>query len=407
MRRLDAPGRITGLDAARAVAILGMIATHVFPLLQADPSGALTPTWVGVSLTGVSSALFVVLAGVGLTLLTKNATDIWASRVQLALRAIVLLVIGLLLGLAGSSVAIILVHYGVLFLLAMWFINLSKRALTITAISWVILAPLVHGVLTRFMQVQAGGATAYAENWRLWNSPTLFDVLQQPGLTLWDIIFTGYYPVISFLGYILIGMAIGRTNLTKLSTGLSLLACGAGCYLAFRGVGRWLLTEPSFAARISHTTAVPVDQLPAMASTGAGINTDLVMGAPQWFGLAIPHSGAPLDIYSTTGAAIGIIGLFLVLTRSGLLRKVLFPLSATGMVALTAYVVHVLITAAWPTNWSQTMQADNPLWSDAWIMLGVHWGIVVVIGVVVYFAGVRGPLEAMLRKISNVAKEKS
>src|SRR5690625_5913986 len=167
MSRLDVPGRITGLDTARAVAILGMIATHVFPLMQADPSGALTPTWVGASLTGVSSALFVVLAGVGLTLLTKNAVDIWASRVQLSLRAIVLLVIGLLLGLVGSSVAIILVHYGVLFLLTMWFINLSKRALAVTAISWVMLAPFVHGVLTRFMQVQAGGATAYAENWRL------------------------------------------------------------------------------------------------------------------------------------------------------------------------------------------------------------------------------------------------
>src|SRR5699024_8742378 len=167
MRRLDAPGRITGLDTARAVAILGMVATHIFPLMEENLSGALTPTWVGASLTGVSSALFVVLAGVGLTLLTKNAVDIWASRLQLALRAIVLLVIGLLLGLAGSNVAIILAHYGVLFLLAMWFVNLSKRALTITAISWVILAPLIHGVLTRFMQIQAGGATTYAENWRL------------------------------------------------------------------------------------------------------------------------------------------------------------------------------------------------------------------------------------------------
>jgi len=406
MRRLDAPGRITGLDTARAVAILGMVATHIFPLMEENLSGALTPTWVGASLTGVSSALFVVLAGVGLTLLTKNAVDIWASRLQLALRAIVLLVIGLLLGLAGSNVAIILAHYGVLFLLAMWFVNLSKRALTITAISWVILAPLIHGVLTRFMQVQAGGATTYAENWRLWHSPTLFDAIQKPVLTLWDIFFTGYYPVISFLGYVLVGMAIGRMNLSKISTGMGLLVFGTGSYLVFRGIGRWLLTDPSFVARISHTTDVPVNQLPAMTSTGAGINTDLVMGAPPWFGLAAPHSGAPLDIYSTTGAAVGVIGLFLVLTRSGLLRKVLFPLSATGMVALTTYVVHVLITALWPTNWAQTMQTDSPLWSDAWIMLGVHWAIVILVGLVVYLAGVRGPLETVLRKVSNVASGK-
>src|SRR5699024_1999174 len=96
----------------------------------------------------------------------------------------------------------------------------------------------------------------------------------------------------------------------------------------------------------------------------------------------------------------------LVLTRSGLLRTVLFPLSATGMVALTAYVVHVLITAVWPTNWPQTMQADSPLWSDAWIMLGVDWGIVLMIGLIVYLAGIRGPLEAKSRKVSTDESEK-
>lgn len=402
MRPLDAPGRITGLDTARAVAILGMIATHVFPLLQSEPDGALTPTWVGASLTGVSSALFVVLAGVGLTLLTKNTSDVFTSRVQLSLRALALVAIGLLLGHAGSNVAIILVHYGVLFLLAMWCIQLSSRILTITAVAWVVLAPLLHGVLTRFMQLQAGGATAYAEHWRLWTSPTLFDVMQQPLLTLWDIFFTGYYPVLSFFGYVLLGMAIGRTNMHKWSTSASLLSIGIVSYVVCRGLGAWLLTDDAFANRTAHTTGVPVEQLPAMSATGASINTDLAMGAPHWYGLAVPHSGAPLDIYSTAGAAMAVIGFFLLITRVGLVRKLLFPLSATGMIALTAYVVHVIVTALWPTDWSQTMQVADPMFVDAWIMLIVHWVIVVAIGVIVHFAGVRGPLESLLGKISNV-----
>src|SRR5699024_4978983 len=118
MRRLDAPGRITGLDTARGVAILGMIATHIFPLMQSNPAGYIFPTWVGASLTGVSSALFVVLAGVGLSLLTENTTNVFTSRVQLSIRALILIIIGLLLGFAGSNVAIILVHYGVLFFAA-------------------------------------------------------------------------------------------------------------------------------------------------------------------------------------------------------------------------------------------------------------------------------------------------
>lgn len=401
MRRLEVPGRITGLDTARAVAILGMIATHIYPLLQADESGRLAPTWVGVSLTGVSSALFVVLAGVGLTLLTKRSTDVFASRMQLSLRAIVLIAIGLVLGHAGSNVAIILVHYGVLFFCAMWFITLSRKALTITALAWLILAPLFHGVFTRFMQLQAGGTTAYVDGWRLWTSPTLFDVIQQPLLTLWDILFTGYYPVISFLGYVLLGMSVGRANLQKWSSGLRLFVVGTVAYVVFRGMGALLLTDTSYVSRVSHVTGVSVDELPAMAATGAGINTDFLMGAPQWFGLAVPHSGAPFDIYSTAGAAVAVIGLFLLLARVGVVRKLLFPVTAAGMVALTAYVVHVIITGLWQTAWTQTVQIGDPVMTEVWTMLLVHWVLVIAIGVVVYFLGVRGPLEALLRKIST------
>lgn len=404
MRRLAAPGRITGLDTARAVAIFGMIATHIFPLLQARDEG-LAPTWVGASLTGVSSALFVVLAGVGLSLLTKNSTDLFTSRVQLSLRALILIVVGLLLGFAGSNVAIILVHYGVMFFLAMWFIGLSRKALTITAVSWIVIAPFLHGVFTRFMQLQAGGAETYAEQWQLWTSPTLLDVVQQPLLTLWDIFFTGFYPVITFLGYVLVGMAIGRANLKKGSTGLGLLASGAVLYVVCRSLAAWLLTDEAFASQVAHGTGTPVEALPAFAATGSGINTDLVMGAPQWYGLAVPHSGAPLDIYSTAGAAIAAIGFFLLVSRLVVLRKVLLPVTATGMIALTAYVAHVILTGLWPRAWSANMEVADPMWQDAWLMLGIHWALVIVIGVVVYLAGVRGPLESMLRTLSNGAKK--
>jgi len=401
MSRLDAPGRITGIDTARGVAILGMLATHIFPLLIADDTGAVWPSWVGLSLTGVSSALFVVLAGVGLTLLTKNSSNLLASRLQLSLRAVSLIVIGLFLGHAGSNVAIILVHYGVLFLLAMWFIGLSRKALTITAISWLVIAPLLHGVLTRFMQLQAGGTASYVEHWRLWTSPTLVDVLSRPMVTLWDIFFTGYYPVISFLGYVLVGMALGRANLKRFTTGVGLLVTGAVMYVVCRGVAAWLLTDDAFTYRVAHATGVRVDELGALAATGASIDTNLLMGTPQWYGLAVPHSGAPLDIYSTAGAAIAAIGLFLVLTRSAMLRAVLFPVTATGMIALTAYVVHVVLTGLWPRDWPPMVVVGDPVWDSAWLMLLVHWALVIALGVIIQLAGVRGPLESLLRAISN------
>ena len=401
MRRLDAPGRITGLDTARGIAIFGMIATHIYPLLTTDSEDVVTASWVGMSLTGVSSALFVVLAGVGLSLLTRKSTNLAGSRMMLAIRAIVLIFIGLLLGHAGSNVAIILVHYGVMFLLALWFIGLSRKALTITAISWIVLAPWVHGLMTRFMHVQAGGTAMYVDQWRLWTSPTLVDVLTQPVLTLWDIFFTGYYPVISFLGYVLLGMAIGRANLQKLSAGLGLLISGALSYVTGRGLAAWLLTDEGFAYRIAHATGSELNELGALAATGAQINTDLVMGAPQWYGLAIPHSGAPLDIYSTAGAALAVIGLLLIVTRSKIVRTVVFPITATGMIALTAYTAHVVLTGVWPRDWPALLVSGDPTWEAVWWMLIVHWLMVAAIGVVVYLMGVRGPLESLLRRLST------
>lgn len=406
MPRPGAPGRIVGLDTARGVAIFGMIATHIYPLLTGPSEDVVTPTWVGMTFTGVSSALFVVLAGVGLSLLTRNSTQVGRSRIQLALRSVILIVIGLLLGLAGSNVAIILVHYGVLFLVAMWFIAISKKALTVTAISWIVLAPWVHGVFTRFMQVQAGGTTAYVENWRLWTSPTLWDVFTHPLLTLWDVLFTGYYPVISFLGYILVGMALGRANLKRVSTAVGLFLSGAVVYVVCRGLGAWFLANESFAYRIAHGTGRSVAELEALAVTGARIDTNMVMGAPQWYGLATPHSGAPLDIYSTAGAATAAIGLFLLLTRSKLLQVVLLPMTVTGKIALTAYTAHVLLTGLWPRDWPPMVVVGDPIWDTIWWMLLVHWLMVAILGALVHFLGARGPLEALLRNASGVTSKR-
>lgn len=402
MRRLDASGRITGVDTARGVAIFGMIATHIYPLLTGPSQEIVTPTWVGLTFTGVSSALFVVLAGVGISLLTRKTTRVGRSRLQLSIRAVILIFIGFLLGHAGSNVAIILVHYGVMFLVAMWFIALSTKSLTITAISWLVLAPWIHGVFTRFMHVQAGGTAEYVENWRLWTSPTLSDLFTQPLLTLWDVVFTGYYPVISFLGYVLVGMALGRLRLTRLPIAAGLLISGAAVYVVCRGIAAWLLGDESYADRIAHATGRPVENLDALAATGASIDTNLVMGAPEWFGLAIPHSGAPLDIYSTAGAAVATIGLCLLLTRSKAVRVVLLPITATGMIALTAYTAHVILTGIWQRDWP-AMVVGDPIWEMIWWMLIIHWLMVAALGLMVHLLGVRGPLEALLRNTSQVA----
>src|SRR4051794_9310486 len=61
----SATSRLRGVDAARGLALLGMIAAHALPLTDGDQ-----PSMVGRVVNGPAAALFGVLAGLSVALLT-------------------------------------------------------------------------------------------------------------------------------------------------------------------------------------------------------------------------------------------------------------------------------------------------------------------------------------------------
>ena len=64
--------RLVGVDVARCLALLGMVATHV--LLGQEPDGSLTDSqWLA---GGRAAALFAVLAGVSIALMTGRRTPV-------------------------------------------------------------------------------------------------------------------------------------------------------------------------------------------------------------------------------------------------------------------------------------------------------------------------------------------
>ena len=68
-----ASARVIGFDVARALAILGMVVVHFSLVLAADRGG---PDWLNVLLgflDGRAAATFVILAGVGITLMSRRA----------------------------------------------------------------------------------------------------------------------------------------------------------------------------------------------------------------------------------------------------------------------------------------------------------------------------------------------
>ena len=74
--RLPSARRILGVDAARGVALIGMMSIHIAPAIGTD--GSTSTTYLIAS--GRSAALFALLAGVGLALASGGPTLVGADR---------------------------------------------------------------------------------------------------------------------------------------------------------------------------------------------------------------------------------------------------------------------------------------------------------------------------------------
>jgi uncharacterized membrane protein len=225
-RPREAPGngtvssRLIGIDAARGAALLGMMSTHLMPTF--GPSPQWEPTFVGLVFSGRSAALFAVLAGIGLALSTgkqepRSGAELWAARGGVAMRAVVIAVVGLMLGGLDVNVAVILVHYAVLFLCILPFLGLRLKALCFWALGWVLVSPvlayLVRPLLLDATLPEAGPQSELGGS-------------GDPCRLLADLFFTGYYPVFQWISYLLIGLVIGRLALTTARVQVLLVACG-------------------------------------------------------------------------------------------------------------------------------------------------------------------------------------
>ena len=143
MKPIVPAGRVVGLDAARALALLGMMATHI--LVGVDADGVTLPQQIA---GGRASALFAVLAGVSLALMTGGTTPPRGRRrfvlsAGLAVRALLVALVGLLLGEVDSGIAVILTYYGLLFLLGLPFLGLRTRPLVVLAGGWLLVVPVL------------------------------------------------------------------------------------------------------------------------------------------------------------------------------------------------------------------------------------------------------------------------
>jgi uncharacterized membrane protein len=329
--------RLVGVDATRGLAVLGMFTAHVG---SGGPDFWSGTGWFQVA-DGRSAATFALLAGLSAALLSGGAAPVAGAalrhaRVRILVRAALLLPIGVLLVALGTPVAVILPSYAVLFALLTPFLRVPPAGLLLAAGTVAVVGPPV--ALVGRALLDGDGVL----------SPLL------------DVLLGEHYPVVVWFAYLLVGLAVGRQDLAAPATARRLAAVGAVALVAGYG-----------------SAAVAMRVLPAEATVLRALLT------------SEPHADTVTEVVGNVGFSLLLLAALLAAGRRA--PTVLAPLAATGALALTAYVVHVVAIA---------VLGDEAVWGPGDGDL-VAFVLVTLVATTAWRATLgRGPLEWVLHRVS-------
>ena len=356
--------RMLGFDLARSLAVFGMVLVN-FKLVMAGM--ATSPSWLA-SFTGLfegrAAATFVVLAGVGVSLMTARARRsgdpeaIRRSRRDIMARALFLLVAGF----AYTPIwpADILHFYGIYMMIGAALLMAPARIL------WLVVAGLSVGFTVLLLPLDYFGD---------WNWSTLeYRGMWTPRGLVKHLFFNGFHPVMPWAGFLLAGMWLGRQNLRDPVRWRRILLVALGIVV---------LTELGSALLIN------------VLGQGAAAQDLEVIQALFGTGIIPPM---PLYMLSAGATAYVVILICFRVAESRPEHPLLQPLIATGQLALTLYIAHVLI--------GMGLMESFGLISNGTLSQAVLWTIGFC-GSGVIFAWLwrrrfqRGPLEWAMRRVTG------
>jgi uncharacterized membrane protein YeiB len=374
-------GRLVGVDLARALAVFGMYVVHIGPPLSATDGVA---GWIRYLADGHSSVLFATLAGFSLMLITgrrepKTGLAGRQAKARIAIRAVILLALGTALAMVYGGV-IILNFYGVFFLLALPLVRLRAKTLAITASVLALVTPQLAFALNSLL----------TESVR--QSINAYDPLHRlSDVGVLDLLLTGFYPALTWMSFVIAGMALGRLDLSSGTVQRRLAALGAALTVTAYGMSLLLVGKDALRSMAedgswsSGSGSMPLDggsfpDMPASSLLTAG-----------------PHSGTTFDIIGSVGVAIlMIVGTTVTMDRLPRLRRLAKPVIAVGTMSLTAYVGHFIAQSV--------LSVPGEAGTRSWAPL-----LIFVLGAIV-FAAIwsrffrRGPLEYLLNAATKPAK---
>lgn len=297
----DSGSRILGFDFARALAVLGMILVNFKIVIWNHLDG---PGWVKDVLKifeGKAAALFVVLAGIGVSLMVRrglrenNTSLINEKRKILFKRSLFLFFAGLLYTTIWP--ADILHFYG---------IYIAAALLLLAVPSWRLL--LFSGLVTGGWLILLF-LLDYRTGWDF-STLTYLDLWTLKGMVR-HFFFNGFHPVFPWLSFLLFGMWLGRQDLTEPGKWRKLLIWSTGILVLLQW-GPSLLSLKSRGWTAMWLSTSPMPPMPWFVVTGCVFSV-LVICFSLWLFDGLAH------------------------------RRWKMVFVHTGQMALTLYIAHVII----------------------------------------------------------------
>lgn len=355
--------RIIGFDLARAYAIFGMYIVNFNMVFGSYNDTSLAGKFLSL-FSGNSSTVFVMLAGMGIALMTNrpNYTTEEKNKLRNTVlkRALFLFVLGLLLSIWWP--ADILHFYGLYMVIASFLLFLHKRYYLVAAIVSIIIFHLLLLMIP------------YEKGWN-------FDTLEYTDL--WSIsgfmrntFYNGWNSIFPWVAYFIVGMYLGRLNWTLLTTQKRMFILGVTLFLPITILQ--IFAQSIFTDR-ELIDIITADYLPPL----------------------LPF------LLSTIGFGLMLISAFMYCSRFFIDSKFAQNLAKTGQMTLTHYISHLTIGMIifslisgkeYAAKLNET-GAIHPFWILAFSIL--------YFAASYYFSKIwatkykNGPLEMLMRKISN------
>lgn len=352
--------RIVGLNVARALAVLGMIIVN-FKLVLGQEG----PVWlqnIAQVFTGKASATFVVLAGVGMALMAKSAEQAKSRKrivFRILKRALILFIIGLSYYVIWP--ADILHYYGVYMLLGLLFLFKPAAYSFRMALALILLFPIL---LFNFN---------YEIGWD-WESLTYLDFWTPKGFAR-NLFFNGFHPLIPWAAFLLMGIWLGKKDLYDETFIIALLQRGLALFITVLVLSPFAVKQAILVLGFSPESA------------------EYVFGT---------HSMPPNPLYmlSGIGIAFSLISLSILWAWRRSDSVLVRALDRTGQMALSFYVLHVIVGMSLPLLFSTKELGEFSIYFS--FPYALIFGLVCVLFANWYLGRwPYGPLEWLFRKLSS------